>query len=229
MDSKKCRKCGEEKPLSEFYNDKRVKKDGKQAQCKKCVDIKKREYRQTHKEQRSAYERLQNETNEEWREKAAIRNKRYYEKLKEENGERFIQYKETNKKNLEILRKRHPNYFMWAGARVRAHKNNIPFDIELEDIVVTKYCPILEIEMIRNEECADYNSLSLDRIIPSLGYVKGNVRVISRLANTMKQNATPELLNNFAKNIMKYINNEDIVRTIENVESIELEDKELLG
>lgn len=26
MDSKKCRKCGEEKPLSEFYNDKRVKK-----------------------------------------------------------------------------------------------------------------------------------------------------------------------------------------------------------
>lgn len=118
---------------------------------------------------------------------------------------------------------------MWAGARVRAHKNNIPFDIELEDIVVTKYCPILEIEMIRNEECADYNSLSLDRIIPSLGYVKGNVRVISRLANTMKQNATPELLNNFAKNIMKYINNEDIVRTIENVESIELEDKELLG
>ena len=34
------------------------------------------------------------------------------------------------------------------------------------------------------------SSPSLDRIIPSLGYVKGNIRVISFRANTLKNNAT---------------------------------------
>lgn len=32
-----CKKCGEEKSLSEFYNDAKVKRDGKQASCKVCV------------------------------------------------------------------------------------------------------------------------------------------------------------------------------------------------
>lgn len=34
------------------------------------------------------------------------------------------------------------------------------------------------------------NSPSLDRLIPNNGYVKKNVRVISKKANTMKSNGT---------------------------------------
>ena len=41
-------------------------------------------------------------------------------------------------------------------------------------------------------------SPSLDRIDPNKGYVKGNVQVISRLANIMKSNASPEELRAFA-------------------------------
>lgn len=45
----------------------------------------------------------------------------------------------------------------------------------------------------------------------------------------MKNNASLNELEIFSNNIIKYINNEEIVRTIENKESIELEDKEPLG
>ena len=69
----------------------------------------------------------------------------------------------------------------------------------------------------------------MDKIIPELGYVKGNVRIISTLANTMKSNATKDQLLTFAKNIESYMNGEDIVQTTENLESVELEDKEPLS
>jgi hypothetical protein len=45
-------------------------------------------------------------------------------------------------------------------------------------------------------------SASLDRIIPELGYIKGNVRVISLLANQMKWNATKEQLLTFCRGVL---------------------------
>lgn len=41
-------------------------------------------------------------------------------------------------------------------------------------------------------------SPSLDRIIPERGYTEGNVRVVSLLANLMKNEATPDELRQFA-------------------------------
>ena len=45
----------------------------------------------------------------------------------------------------------------------------------------------------------------------------------------MKSNATKDQLLTFAKNIESYMNGEDIVQTTENLESVELEDKEPLS
>lgn len=74
------------------------------------------------------------------------------------------------------------------------------------------------------------NNPSIDRLDPSIGYIPGNICVISYKANTMKNNASYTELKTFCKNILQYINNnKDIVRTIENKESIELKDKEPLG
>lgn len=226
---KKCTKCGVEKELDEFYNDKRVKKDGKQSACKTCINSQKQIYRSANKEKRNEYERTRRENDPEFKKLASERNARYYQKLVDENGQRLIEYKERTKNGLEVLRKRNPLYFMWSSARSRAKTNNIPFDIEIEDLIIPEYCPILELKLDYNQGKLGPNSYSLDKIIPEKGYVKGNVRIISHLANAMKQNANLDLLEKFSNNILKYMKNEDIVQPIENNQSIELKDKEPLG
>ncbi len=48
------------------------------------------------------------------------------------------------------------------------------------------------------------DSPSLDKIIPKLGYVKGNVWVVSNKANRIKSNATIEELELLVKNLKSY-------------------------
>lgn len=90
-------------------------------------------------------------------------------------------------------------------ARNRARKKSLPFDITVDDIVVPERCPLLDIPIKQNlgAKSASKNSPSLDRIIPELGYVKGNVMLISYKANSMKNNASKEELITFAKNVLK--------------------------
>lgn len=80
-------------------------------------------------------------------------------------------------------------YVMRRNAMVRAKRKGIPFDIELDDIVIPSHCPLLGIELSMNNTTHGHDSPSLDRIIPELGYVKGNVMVISYKANTMKNDS----------------------------------------
>lgn len=61
----------------------------------------------------------------------------------------------------------------------------------MKDIVIPDNCPVLGISLrsVYGEKQHD-GSPTLDRFVPSLGYVKGNVSVISRKANTMKSNGS---------------------------------------
>lgn len=81
---------------------------------------------------------------------------------------------------------------MWSAAKQRAKKENLPFNIEVSDIVVPKFCPVLGIELKVSNERNSWASPSLDKTIPELGYVKGNIEVISKRANLLKNNATVE-------------------------------------
>lgn len=112
---------------------------------------------------------------------------------------------------------------MWKRARDRAIKNNIDFNIEESDIKIPKICPILEVPIYCGTKGNYEYSPSLDRIDNTKGYIKGNIQVISKKANSMKNSASLDELKTFCKNILRYsLNNREY-------ESIDLQDKEPVG
>lgn len=78
-------------------------------------------------------------------------------------------------------------------------------NLEPKDIILNEYCPFLGYKIdyrTSPKELFVNNSHSFDRIVNSKSYVKGNVWIISRLANTIKNEATDEQLYAFCKNIL---------------------------
>jgi hypothetical protein len=78
---------------------------------------------------------------------------------------------------------------IWDRAKTRAIKRGIDFNLELSDIIVPNFCPVLGVALVVGH--TDY-APSIDRIDSRLGYVKGNIQIISNKANRMKSNATVE-------------------------------------
>ena len=89
---------------------------------------------------------------------------------------------------------------MITAAKIRAEEKRVPFNLCAEDVLLPRVCPYLKTELIYNATRASNQSPSLDRIIPSMGYVPGNIQVISLLANQMKSNATAEQILMFSQN-----------------------------
>lgn len=83
---------------------------------------------------------------------------------------------------------------MLIYAKANAKRAGVPFDLTLEDMVIPERCPILGIPLDREGPRKSDNSPTVDRIVPELGYVKGNFAVISWRANRLKNNATPKEL-----------------------------------
>lgn len=80
---------------------------------------------------------------------------------------------------------------MVTNARVRAGKKGVPCTITQADVSIPKLCPVLGIPIqVSVTGSPTDDSPSLDRIIPQLGYVPGNVVVISNRANRIKNDAT---------------------------------------
>jgi hypothetical protein len=89
-----------------------------------------------------------------------------------------------------------PEKIMLNSARDRARKLNLPFDIEATDIIIPDVCPWLGIPLYKSKGRGrpHPNTPTLDRLVPSKGYVKGNVIVISYRANRLKSDATSDEL-----------------------------------
>jgi len=90
---------------------------------------------------------------------------------------------------------------MWARAKQRAADQGVPFTIAHEDIVIPESCPVLGIrlehataETQSRKGMGGFHDASptLDKIIPELGYVPGNIAVISWRANRLKGDGTLE-------------------------------------
>jgi len=65
-------------------------------------------------------------------------------------------------------------------------------------------CPALGIELKQGTKGKPIDSSpSLDRILPHLGYIKGNVQIICNLANKIMSSATPDQVMAVAKHYKK--------------------------
>lgn len=93
---------------------------------------------------------------------------------------------------------------IWEGAKKRAKENGVTFLLTVHDIPdVPSECPVLGIAIKPNIKAGPLDSSpSLDKLVPSLGYVPGNVRIISNRANRIRSDATAKELMLIAKDCL---------------------------
>lgn len=87
-----------------------------------------------------------------------------------------------------------PAYSLLHGARARSKKRRVPCTITRDDVRAVFpadfHCPVFGTALQFGRRMATGNSPTLDRIDPAQGYVPGNIAVISRRANVIKNDAT---------------------------------------
>lgn len=123
---------------------------------------------------------------------------------KEDKAAHGRRYYAANKAASQLTRKMYyeerkvanPMEHIVRTSRSRAKRYGIPHTITAADVPMPLTCAVLGIPLFTNPDRtvtgACDNSPSIDQIIPRLGYVPGNVRVISYRANRLKCDATLE-------------------------------------
>ena len=137
-----------------------------------------------------------------YRERKAKERKEYNAKWYLENKEKHRRlnsvWQKQNPDRMREIRTRwrdaNPDKSLLHNAKMRANALGLPFNITVEDVVIPEQCPVLGVKLcwIRGRGRTQPDTPSLDRMNPSLGYVKGNVRVISWRANCLKRDGTLE-------------------------------------
>ena len=91
----------------------------------------------------------------------------------------------------------------FSQAKTRAKKYNVPFSITRQDLIdmfpSDNLCPVLKMPFVWGTKNNKELSPSLDRMIPELGYIKGNIKFISYKANRIKNDSNLEILENLIK------------------------------
>ena len=101
-------------------------------------------------------------------------------------------------------RVQNPKKVILSLAKQRAKAFGVPITITDKDFEIPDVCPVLGIELRHNRSgggkgSTTRNSPTLDRINPDLGYIPGNVIIISKLANQIKSNANHEQIEKVCK------------------------------
>lgn len=105
-------------------------------------------------------------------------------------------YTEEDKYYYAERRVNQPEWYLHQGAKRRAKQRGIEFTLNIDDIIIPGYCPVLgiKLEMTATEKKykANDNSPSIDRIDSTKGYHKDNIAIISYRANIVKNSGTAE-------------------------------------
>jgi len=166
---KRCPVCEAKKPLVEFYKN--------QSWCIACY----KDYREKNKAKRR------------------ITYHKYYlenaERLKEKQRTYGQDHKETVKERKLQERICNPAKYMLRTKRNECKKFGVEFTLEMSDLLpLPEICPVLGIKLnyVVLSGRPENNSPSIDRLNNAIGYLHGNVRVISNRANRLKSDGTAE-------------------------------------
>lgn len=98
--------------------------------------------------------------------------------------------------SMAAWRQTHQENVILTRIKGRCSQKGLAFGLELSDIIIPEFCPILGMKLqksyIKGHPLP--SSPSVDRIDSSKGYVKGNIAIISFRANRIKNDATQEEL-----------------------------------
>lgn len=203
---KRCTKCGEVKPAVDFYSRRGMKAQAAErlsnalvSACKSCSNAGCKAWREAHPDRAKVASRTWHVAN---RDRAnANRKARYTGRRDTVNAARRSAYSADAE--------------VWArvalcSARNRAAKRGVPCTITVDNLLSIRAaakdkCPALGVPLIYGAEGRPRpNSASVDCINPAIGYVPGNVVILSRRANSIKSDATPaelRLVANFTAKI----------------------------
>ncbi len=165
--SQVCNTCHIEKPNERFKLRKETRRDGStyyrlSVKCKDCANAVQKAHLQNDPEARQRSRDSANRFNHKVRENITIET---WSKIRHKD----------NKK--------------------RAENHGIKFTATVPDFIAAypkdEKCPALGIPLIISSN-QNPNSPSIDRFVPEFGYTPGNLNVVSRKANTIKNDGTPE-------------------------------------
>lgn len=171
-----------------FINKNNLETHNKKSSDLDILDYQKDEFVKENKTKNKNKETLEEEILE-YKEEV-IKNKK--EKIVKEKKVKNTGEKTSYQKSLEEINKNKVITRLLTGAKKRAKDKNMDFNIDKEDINIPDRCPILDLPFEYNTGTVGPMSPSLDRIDSTLGYIKGNVKVISHRANTIKNNLALE-------------------------------------
>jgi hypothetical protein len=108
----------------------------------------------------------------------------YEERIRRETGH--------SPKIARDLNRLDPRGILLRSCKGRAKSAGIEFDLQISDILLPEYCPVLGIPLrfnLGNKRASD-NSPTVDRIDNSKGYLWNNIIVVSWRANRIKNDST---------------------------------------
>lgn len=119
-----------------------------------------------------------------------------------------VRHPGANAASSRSFRLSHPARNLWHLAKHRAKTEGVVFSITDTDILIPDVCPLLGVKLLLDGP-KNYRP-SLDRIIPDLGYVPGNVWVVSFRGNRLKNDATPDELQRMTAAVLLRVNRSPI-------------------
>lgn len=130
----------------------------------------------------------------------SLYDKQYRDRNLEKKSEASRKWYLNNKEKMkEWYKKRYykrkledPIGYLLNRVKIKATREKREFNLTREDIVIPAVCPILLIPIRLNDERMNKNSVSIDRVDNSKGYIKGNVKLISLRANAHKSDMSKE-------------------------------------